>query len=102
MRRGEPQVDVTVTNIKKLVPACRRCRIRSNDLMTDPYQPVLCPKCTEVIRDEYPQMVPLDKPDFEKARNVFGSMSVNVNVGMRDVGFQMIPNVAVDWQRAVW
>lgn len=68
MRRGEPQVDVTVTNIKKLVPACRRCRIRSNEMLADDYQPMLCKKCCEVIRDEYPRMVPLDKPDFQKAR----------------------------------
>lgn len=68
MRRGEPQVDVTVTNIKKLVPACRRCRLRSNEMLADPYQPMLCKKCCEVIKEEYPQMVPLDKPDFEKAR----------------------------------
>lgn len=68
MRRNEPEAKVEITNIKKIVPACRRCRIRTNDLMTDLFQPVLCPKCADVIRTEFSHMVPLDLPNFEKAR----------------------------------
>ena len=69
MRRNEPQVEVQITNLKKLLPACRRCRIRSDEMLRDDYQPMLCDKCRDVIANDYPQMVPIDKTDFQKARN---------------------------------
>ncbi len=69
MKSIEPQVEVAITNLKKLLPACRRCRIRSDEMLRDDYQPMLCDKCRQVISEEYPHMVSLDKTDFQKARN---------------------------------
>lgn len=67
-KRDRVEAKAEITNLKKLLPACRRCRIRSTEMLRDEYQPVLCSKCVDVIKEEYPHMVPLDKPDFEKAR----------------------------------
>ncbi len=69
MRRNQPQAAVQITNLKGVLPACRRCRIHSDEMLRDAYQPMLCKKCVNVIADEYPHMVPIDKADFAKARN---------------------------------
>jgi len=61
------EVYVEVTNIKKTVPACKRCRKRV-ELFIDPYQPVLCQSCSEAIRSDYPHLVPLDIPAIELVR----------------------------------
>ena len=66
--RHESQIEVHVTNLKKLLPACRRCRIRSDQMLRDEYQPMICKKCRDVMKEEYPHMVSLDKADFEKSR----------------------------------
>lgn len=68
-RQREAEVVVQVTNLKSLLPACRRCRIRSDQMLRDNYQPMLCDKCREVISEEYPHMVPLDKVDYDRARS---------------------------------
>lgn len=70
MKAQRETVHVTVENIKKTVPACRRCRLRSNEMLEDPYLPMLCRKCVGVIRDypEYAHFIPLDKPPFDVAR----------------------------------
>lgn len=69
MRRDKQVASVEITNLKKLLPACRRCRIRSDEMLRDAFQPMLCTKCVQVIKDDFPHMVPLDKPDFQKARD---------------------------------
>ncbi len=68
MKRAKEEAAVDVTNLKKVLPACRRCRIRSDQMLRDKHQPMLCDKCREVIADEYPHMVPVDPVPFEKAR----------------------------------
>jgi len=67
-QKKDSEIHVEVTNLKKLLPACRRCRIRSDEMLRDEYQPLICSKCADVIRTDWPHMVPLDKPDFNKAR----------------------------------
>ena len=62
-------VHVTIENIKKTVPACRRCRLRSNEMLDDMHLPMLCKKCVGVIRDQYPQMVPLEEAGLERSRD---------------------------------
>lgn len=62
------KAQVTVENIKRTVPACRRCRLRSNEMLDDRLLPMLCKKCVAVIKDEYPGMVPINPPIFERAR----------------------------------
>jgi hypothetical protein len=62
------KIEVEVVNLKKLLPACRRCRIRSNEMLADKYQPMICDKCREVIVLEYPHMVPLVPVPLERAR----------------------------------
>lgn len=61
------KVTVEVTNLKRLVPACKRCRKRV-ELFVDKYQPVLCQSCSEAIRADFPHMVPLDIPPIEAVR----------------------------------
>jgi hypothetical protein len=68
MKRRSEEAAVQVTNLKGVLPACRRCRKHSDQMLRDPYQPMLCDNCREVIADEYPHMVPLDKVDFDRAR----------------------------------
>jgi len=68
VRNKEPVVQVQITNLKKVLPACRRCRIRSDEMLRDDYQPMICNRCRDVITDEYPHMISIDKPDFEKSR----------------------------------
>jgi predicted metal-binding protein len=69
MRHNRNLPDVEVTNLKRILPACRRCRIRSDEMLRDDYQPMICNRCRDVISESYPHMVPIDKVDFEKARN---------------------------------
>lgn len=69
MRRNEPQVNVQVTNIKKIVPACRRCRIRTNgEMLMNLYQPMICKKCQGVMEEEYRHFILAEPANLEKAR----------------------------------
>ena len=68
MKQQKETAVAQVTNLKGLLPACRRCRIRSDQMLRDEHQPMLCDKCREVILSEYPHMVPVDKVPFERAR----------------------------------
>lgn len=61
------EVTVKITNLKRILPACKRCRVR-DELFHDPHQPVLCQKCVNVIREDWPGMVPLDIPPIEMVR----------------------------------
>ena len=61
-------IQVAVTNLKKLLPACRRCRKRSDQMLRDDYQPMICDLCREVISVDYPHMVPLEPVPYERAR----------------------------------
>ena len=62
------KVKVEIINLKTLLPACRRCRIRSDEMLRDDYQPMICDKCRDVISQDFPHMVPLEPIPFEKAR----------------------------------
>ena len=62
------EVQVEVTNLKKLLPACKRCRIRSTEMLEDKHLPVLCRKCVGVISEYYPHMRPISEAPFEKSR----------------------------------
>lgn len=68
MRNNKHEVEVEIVNLKKLLPACRRCRIRSDEMLRDSYQPMICNKCRDVIATDWPHMVPIDPVPFEKAR----------------------------------
>lgn len=61
-------IGVQVTNLKTLLPACRRCRKRSDQMLRDDYQPMLCDNCRDVIASDFPHMVPLQKIPLHKAR----------------------------------
>lgn len=61
-------MQIEVTNLKKLLPACRRCRIRSDQMLRDDYQPMICDKCRSAIVEDFPHMVPLEKIPLDKAR----------------------------------
>jgi len=69
MRRVKEEARVAVTNLKGLLPACRRCRLRSDEMLRDKHQPLLCSKCRDVISSEYPHMVPIEEVPFERARD---------------------------------
>lgn len=58
---------VEVVNLKKIDPACKRCRKRV-ELFIDPHQPVLCRTCVHAMRSDWPHMVPLDIPPIEVVR----------------------------------
>jgi len=60
--------DVSIVNLKKLLPACRRCRIRSDEMLRDLHQPMICDKCREVIRQEAPHFISIDPVPLEQAR----------------------------------
>ena len=60
--------DVSITNLKRLLPACRRCRIRSDEMLRDLHQPMICDKCREVIKESYPQYILAEPCNFERAR----------------------------------
>lgn len=61
-------IKVEVTNLKRVLPACRRCRRRSDQMLRDALLPMLCDKCRGVISEEYPAMVPLEPVPLERAR----------------------------------
>jgi hypothetical protein len=61
-------VQVAVTNLKRVLPACRRCRKRSDQMLRDVYQPMICDNCRDVIANDYPHMVPLQPVPYERAR----------------------------------
>jgi hypothetical protein len=62
------KVKVEIINLKTLLPACRRCRIRSDEMLRDDHQPMICDKCRDVIREDFPFMVALEKIPLDKAR----------------------------------
>ena len=62
------KVQVDITNLKRILPACRRCRVRSDQMLRDSEQPMICDKCRDVIKNDFPHMVPLERIPFERAR----------------------------------
>jgi hypothetical protein len=67
--RDQIHVAVHVENIAKYTPACRRCRKRSDQMLRDMYQPMICDTCREAIRNDYPHYVALTPVPFEQARH---------------------------------
>ena len=67
MNKDKPTVQIT--NLKKLLPACRRCRIRSDEMLRNMYQPMICTKCQNVMEEEYRHFILAEPADFEKCRN---------------------------------
>ncbi len=60
---------VSVARINnKTEPACRRCRKHTKDVGSNEWQPMLCLMCCTAIAEDYPYMVPLEKPDATKAK----------------------------------
>jgi len=60
--------DVSIVNLKKLLPACRRCRIRSDEMLRNMHQPMICSKCQGVIEEEFSHFISIDPIPFEQAR----------------------------------
>lgn len=68
MKRAKEEAAVDVTNLKKVLPACRRCRIRSDQMLRNLHQPMICDKCQQVMEEEYRHFILAEPADFEKAR----------------------------------
>lgn len=83
--------DVTVINLKKLLPACRRCRIRSDEMLRDLHQPMICDKCREVIREEVPHFVSTDPVPLEQARECLWNHERECNCWENGVRFPEAP-----------
>ncbi len=52
----------------KTEPACRRCRKHTKDVGSNEWQPMLCNICCHAIAEDFPWMVPLEKPDAIKSK----------------------------------
>ncbi len=88
MARDQIHVAVHVENVSKYTPACRRCRKRSDQMLRDMYQPMICDTCREAIRQDYRHYILAEKADFETARNCLWNHERECNCWNEGLKFQ--------------